>query len=140
MAYLRVDLARCSGCLICMQVCTLVHFKEQNTTKSRIKIITEYLPNAIRRRAIVCQHCGPDAPCIKVCPTGALSWKEDHVELDLSKCVACHNCEVACPYGAVFFHPDYKYPLICDLCSSVVKDKVPQCVKFCPMGAIKIMK
>ena len=138
MTRLEVDLSKCSGCIVCMQVCALVHFKEQNTTKSAIRIITEYLPNSIKRIYIACHQCGENAPCISACPTGALKWNKDHVELDKEKCIACRNCETACPYGAVIFNPDYKYPIICNLCSDI--DGGPQCAKYCPMGAIKIVK
>ena len=138
MGRVEVDLSKCSGCLICVQVCALTHFKEQNTTKSAIRIFTDYFPNTIRRSYVVCHQCGEKAPCIVACPTGALIWKGDHVELVKEKCISCKNCEVACPYGAVFFNPDYKYPIICDMCTSI--DGVPQCAKFCPMGAIRIIR
>ncbi len=138
MGRLEVDLSRCSGCLVCMQVCALVHFREQNTTKSAIKVITEYLPDSIKRIYVICHQCGENAPCILACPTGALSWKDGYISLDKEKCNGCKNCATACPYGAVIFNPDYEYPIICDLCSTV--SDVPQCVKYCPMGAIRIIK
>ncbi len=137
MKRIEVDLYKCSGCLICVQVCALSHFKEQNTTKSAIRIINEYLPDSIKRTFVVCHQCGENAPCIVSCPTGALVWKKDHVEVIEEKCISCKNCEKACPYGAAIFNPEYKYPIICDLCTSV--GGVPQCAKFCPMGAIKIV-
>ena len=139
MTYLKVDLAKCSGCLICMQVCSLVHFKEQNTSKSRIRIVTDYTPQSIYRYVFVCQHCGPDAPCIKACPENAIVWKDDHIEIDFEKCTSCRICEKVCPYNAVRFHPDYEYPLICDLCKTTDYN-APQCIKYCPMGAIKLIK
>lgn len=52
---------------------------------------------AFGRRA--CMHCS-DAPCVTVCPGGALQKDEStgFVTVDQSKCVGCKYCSNACPY------------------------------------------
>lgn len=40
---------------------------------------------------------------IAVCPTGALSWREEKesIEIDNDKCISCGLCEKECPIGAI---------------------------------------
>jgi len=46
-----------------------------------------------------CTKCS--APCIKECPTGALSKKENGMTaLDIGRCLFCRDCEDICPQGA----------------------------------------
>ena len=43
----------------------------------------------------VCQHC-KDAPCVKVCPTGATYQTEDgQVLVNKEKCIGCKMCMAA---------------------------------------------
>ena len=49
------------------------------------------------------------------------------------ECIGCHACVDACPFGAMYIHPDLDVPLKCDLCSN---NSEPQCARMCPMGAI----
>jgi dissimilatory sulfite reductase (desulfoviridin) alpha/beta subunit len=44
-----------------------------------------------------CRICGG---CVAVCRVGALTLKEDGVELDRSKCLQCGRCVKTCPTGA----------------------------------------
>ena len=51
-----------------------------------------------------CMHCD-NAPCVKVCPTGARYKREDGlVATDVDKCIGCRYCAAACPYGVNYFN------------------------------------
>ena len=46
----------------------------------------------------ICNQC-EDAPCEKVCPSGATYTREDGIVMvDDDKCIGCSSCAVACPY------------------------------------------
>ena len=76
----------CDGCLNCENMCASVH------TASRIKII-EHQSSFY---GIVCQHC-ESAPCIKICPTDAISDEK----VDTEKCIGCGLCVKTCPNEAI---------------------------------------
>lgn len=82
---------------------------------------------------LMCMHCD-DAPCMKVCPTGALARD---VELNgviwtKQKCIGCKLCISACPFGSASYDVETKRVLKCDLCKGD-----PECVKACPNAAIE---
>jgi anaerobic dimethyl sulfoxide reductase subunit B (iron-sulfur subunit) len=87
--------------------------------------------------SLSCQHCG-DAPCIVVCPVGAISRRaaDGVVLVDRNLCVGCHSCELACPFGAPKFPEDGKMAK-CDFCN-VRRDQglKPACVRVCPCQAL----
>ncbi|HOD29101.1 MAG TPA: 4Fe-4S dicluster domain-containing protein [Syntrophales bacterium] len=79
-----------------------------------------------------CQQC-EDAPCVAVCPTGAMHDDSliNRVAWDEVKCIGCRMCTLACPFGAVVFETDRRRIIKCDLC-----DGKPECVAFCPAKAL----
>ncbi|HET6906115.1 MAG TPA: 4Fe-4S dicluster domain-containing protein [Rhodanobacteraceae bacterium] len=90
-----------------------------------------------------CLHCEtPD--CVTVCPTGA-SYKraEDGIVLvDEDKCIGCHLCAWACPYGAREIGEQKGTMQKCTLCVDRIynetldeEDRQPACVKACPTRA-----
>lgn len=94
------DLRRCIGCNACAVSC-----KQENSlpygvffTKTLSEEVGEY-PNATRMYIpTICNHC-EDAPCQRVCPTGATYTRDDGIVLvDGDKCIGCGSCVVACPY------------------------------------------
>ncbi len=127
--------ASCSGCKICQQVCAYKAFGVQNLSKSKIVINTVFKEEGpVFHKAYVCRHC--EYPqCVKVCPTGALHVEDGIVKLDRDRCIACWSCVNACPYNAIFRHPELDFPLICDLCGGD-----PECVKWCPMNALSLQE
>ena len=72
MAYIVVDLGRCTGCRTCEQVCSFAHEGVFGTAHARIQVLRR---DVLALEAKVCVHCA-EADCVAVCPTGALAIKE----------------------------------------------------------------
>ncbi|MHA2251196.1 MAG: 4Fe-4S dicluster domain-containing protein, partial [Candidatus Kariarchaeaceae archaeon] len=106
-----------------------------------------------------CQNC-QDAPCKRVCPTGATFQRKDGtVLIDQDICIGCRICMAACPYETRFFwyndpvkegnvddynySPEFPVPhsrgtvVKCDYCiHKVYHNQAPHCVSACPKGAL----
>ncbi|HML20549.1 MAG TPA: dimethylsulfoxide reductase subunit B [Aggregatilinea sp.] len=87
--------------------------------------------------SIACMHCENPA-CVDVCPAKAIEKRDDGiVVVDSDKCIGCHYCSWACPYGAPQFDPDEGTMQKCDMCADVVDEGgKPYCVAACPMRAL----
>jgi carbon-monoxide dehydrogenase iron sulfur subunit len=89
-----------------------------------------------------CRHC-EDAPCARVCPSGALSRPsvDEPVLIDQERCIGCGFCVQACPFGVVRLAPgpsgDKKAVIKCDLCVKRQAEGLqPACVAACPVKAL----
>ncbi len=97
-----VDLYKCIACNTCAVACKVANGTPKGVLWRRVSHaeIGTY-PNA--KRAFVshaCMQC-QNAPCLKVCPTGATYKRSDGIVMvDYSKCIGCKYCVAACPYDA----------------------------------------
>ena len=134
------DLSRCSGCMACMVACFDQNDMPGNGSTFRhvSRIETGAYPQVtIRYVSLACMHCG-DAPCVAVCPTGALSKKAENgaVVVSADLCIGCHACVTTCPFGAPQF-PEGTLMRKCDLCVTRVSFGLePACVRTCPTKAL----
>ncbi|MFC1945330.1 4Fe-4S dicluster domain-containing protein [Chloroflexota bacterium] len=99
---MAIDLQRCIGCGTCMIACKVEHFLPPDVHWSRVLIKEQGKFPAVNLLMVpvLCNHCS-DAPCVKVCPAGATERRDDGiVTMDYDKCIGCHSCILACPYGA----------------------------------------
>jgi carbon-monoxide dehydrogenase iron sulfur subunit len=137
-----VDVERCVGCLSCMIACAVEHSATKNlytaiaekpTPKPRIKVYNVAGVNVPMR----CLHCA-SAPCIEVCPTGAMHRTEEgFVVVDYSKCIGCGLCSLVCPIGHPIVDRELGKIVKCDFCVDRVRaGKKPACVEACPVGAL----
>jgi anaerobic dimethyl sulfoxide reductase subunit B (iron-sulfur subunit) len=98
------------------------------------------VPNNVYAYALstACMHC-EKAICTEVCPTGAITKREDGVVLiDTEKCIGCRYCEWACPYGAPQFREDLGVMTKCDFCQDLqAQGQNPACVDACVMRALQ---
>lgn len=98
-----IDTARCVGCQACTVAC-----KTENETPGDVWYapVVEYemgvFPDArMEFLPMLCNQC-EDAPCIKACPTSALSRRPDGIVMyDQDSCCGSRACMNACPYGAL---------------------------------------
>lgn len=82
-----------------------------------------------------CLHCAEDrAPCITVCPEGAIEKIEGAVVIHEEKCIGCGLCREACPIGTIQLD-ECGIATKCDLCFD--RDE-PLCIAVCPKEALKM--
>ena len=130
--FVNCDPDRCVGCVVCEYACSWEKEKTFNPAKSRIRAVRlDPLSNA----TMSCRAC-EDAPCVAVCPEKALvqSVETGVVAVDEDKCNGCGWCIEACKYGAITLHLSKQKVIVCDLCGGE-----PECVKFCPEGALSLL-
>jgi Fe-S-cluster-containing hydrogenase component 2 len=131
MKVLTVDMEECSGCRMCELVCSVAKEGRIQPVLSRIHVVQNFREGL--SFPVFCTQC-EDAPCMKVCPSSALSRDDTTgaVLLDEDRCIGCRMCTMACPTGAIFFVSEKGRPVKCDLCSGD-----PICVRFCPTGCLR---
>ncbi len=152
-----LDLDRCIGCYSCTVACHVENgtppgiwyapvYEQEVGTFPHVKRV--FLPT-------LCMHC-KDAPCLKSCPTGAISRRGDGIVLvNQDLCCGSRACVAACPYGAMHFygdgHGDFEGQLTpfersfqdksqvgtvqkCTLCVHRIDQGIltPACVEACP--------
>lgn len=138
--YIVYDPELCTGCHVCESICSFVKEGSIRPVLSRIQVhrnpflgtVENFVPN-------YCLQC--EIPqCMLECPVDgamAVDEKTGARVINETKCPeGCSKCREAC--GSYFepprilFHPEKKIHLMCDLCAGS-----PECVKWCPNGAIR---
>ncbi len=163
-----VDLTKCIGCRKCEEACNKanklpepkVKFDDYTVfeTKRRpdekaFTVVNKFFTNEVDKYnnlkpvfvKVQCMHCEEPA-CVSACIVGALTKKENGaVQYDVSKCIGCRYCMVACPFEI----PAYEYhdpitPKVmkCNFCFEKIskEDGVPACAAICPVEAITFGK
>jgi anaerobic carbon-monoxide dehydrogenase iron sulfur subunit len=122
---------RCVGCGSCVSACAFAHEGSQRPEASRVHIYKFQFEGV--SVPMLCQHCS-DAACVSVCPTGAMHRNPvtAEIEYDISRCIRCRMCSMACPFGNCIFDSRTDSILKCDLCEGD-----PACVKVCPSDALE---
>jgi anaerobic dimethyl sulfoxide reductase subunit B (iron-sulfur subunit) len=135
------DINRCSGCMACVVAC-----QDQNDLPGEgpaYRQVSKFeeagAAPIIAHLSMSCQHCG-EAPCLTVCPTGAIFRRKAGgiVDVDRDRCVGCRSCALACPFGAVHFMADGKMAK-CHFCADRMEHGLePACVRTCPTKALTL--
>ena len=135
-----LDFSRCTGCMACAVACMDQNDLPGNGLTFRHVTRLErgtYPLVRVSFLTLSCLHCG-DAPCMMVCPTGAI-YKRDQdgiVDVNQDLCVGCHSCVLACPFGAPQFPAGGKMSK-CNFCLDRVEHGLePACVRVCPTRAL----
>jgi len=142
-----VDLKRCLACRSCELACAKAHAGFEDIVEAlladahlvpRVRVIAA----AGRAVPVQCQHC-EDAPCVTVCPSGAL-YKDEATGRTLTapeKCIGCKSCVVVCPFGATTWDDVAESIIKCDLCEGIIEEgELPRCVSACPTHARRLMR
>ncbi|MBP1635091.1 MAG: ttrB 1 [Acidobacteria bacterium] len=174
-----LDLSRCVGCRRCVYACVEENNQSRDPEVQWIRVLSMdndkgidfaeadgyYQPAQVPEEGrfyvpVSCQQCR-NAPCTKVCPTGA-TWTEPDgiVVVDYDWCIGCRYCMAACPYGARHFNwgePSLPKGSLnpathvlgnrprpkgvvekCTFCIQRARaGRYPACVEVCPAGARK---
>ncbi|MBY7142069.1 4Fe-4S dicluster domain-containing protein [Virgibacillus sp. NKC19-3] len=158
-----VDISLCIGCKACQIACKEWHdlpateFEKVSGTYQNPADRSENTPMLMRFLEKYdettdtmdwliwkdqCMHC-TDAPCVEVCPSGALFTHEDgFVGLENDKCIGCTYCSKVCPFDSPRFETDAltgnKRMNKCDFCQDrVTNGELPACVQTCPTNALE---
>jgi len=130
-----LDLNKCIGCFSCVKACQQKNALPEDVELAHVYKLGErnghtyFLPT-------LCMQCEHPA-CMSVCPTGATYKRKDGiVKVDVSRCIGCGMCVLACPYRARILHPFTGYAIKCDFCADRIEQGLkPACVEACPRGA-----
>jgi carbon-monoxide dehydrogenase iron sulfur subunit len=144
--FILVNPERCLGCHTCELACAAAH-----TTAGSIIGAVLAGERLHRRNHVVqvdsvkistqCRQC-EDAPCVRVCPTGATYRTETYTAVDQRLCIGCRLCMMVCPFGAIHVSTtevagrEKMAAFKCDLC--VDRPGGPACVEACPTKALSL--
>lgn len=118
----------CTGCMICVNVCSMHYFKVIGPEWSRVRVM-RIEPGL--DFPLFCRNC-EDAPCIEACPEDALTRTSKGVIIvNNRRCTGCGACVDACPYFAIHLNPDTGKAIKCIQCG--------ECVSRCPVNAIEMI-
>jgi Fe-S-cluster-containing dehydrogenase component len=138
-AAILADMSLCSGCRICEMVCANLNSRGRNgTSLARVLIEKDCLRGDYQPK--LCYQCA-DPPCLRGCPVDALQVDKKSGTyariVNEKRCIGCRSCIEACqsyfsPSRATF-DDDSQKAIKCHLCFGD-----PQCVKFCPLGVLRV--
>ena len=136
-----LDSGSCIGCHACTVACKAEFDVPLGVNRTWVKYVeTGTFPETDRHFSVMrCNHCD-DAPCITICPTGAL-FRADNgvVDFDDADCIGCKACMNACPYDAIYINPQTGTAHKCNFCNHRIADGLqPSCVIVCPTNAIRV--
>ena len=137
-----LDSGACIGCHACTVACKSEHDVPLGVNRTWVNYVeTGEFPHTQRHFAVMrCNHCD-DAPCISICPTGALFRASNGVvDFDDSRCIGCKGCMNACPYDALYISPTTGTAHKCNFCQHRLEVGLePSCVSVCPTRAITVV-
>lgn len=141
----------CIDCGACEVACQRTWDLPPET--DRIEVIpVEHGTERETNNPMQCYNCA-EAPCVGVCPTDALFFRDNGtVRVTADKCIGCHYCGVACPFGAPQY-PGSEVPEAeeadptgvrggglmdkCTTCEPRQEEGLdPACVSECPTNAL----
>ena len=130
---------KCAECHACEVACKGANNVDLGVHWRKVSVIwSGSFPNvSMTSISMSCMHCGKPA-CEAVCPTGAIHKREEDgiVVVDQSKCIGCHYCFFACPFGVPQYGDDGTMQK-CEMCiERLEQGENPACVNTCPAEAL----
>ncbi len=152
-----VDTTVCIGCRKCEWACNrsnnlpeeeLSSFESKaafdsyrRPDASHYTVVNEFKPNGEAIWAKTqCMHC-EDPACVSACIVSAFKKRSDGVvAYDLSRCLGCRYCILACPFQIPAYEYDNAFtPQVrkCTFCIERLDEgKAPACVSICPVECL----
>jgi electron transport protein HydN len=152
--FIVAEPSRCIGCRTCEIACVLAHLGAGDvgglaaaTFAPRLRVIKSLNVST----PVTCHHCD-DAPCLNACPSHAIVYRQNSVQVEQERCLGCKTCVVACPFGAmevVTVPATRQFAGLtvtlgvkaeaqkCDLCIDRIGG--PACISVCPTDALHLM-
>lgn len=136
-----VNSKNCVGCRACEMAC-----KERNNLEApgpRLRVVVDseegtFPDVVVKHVSTSCMHCA-DPACMNVCPAGAITKDPDDgtVVVNRDRCIGCHYCFVACPFGVPSYRTDDGTMIKCDGCRDRrAMGLEPACAHTCFYGAL----
>lgn len=130
-----IDPQRCIHCAACVVACKAENAVGPGHSRNRLEEREDGAYPAVRvvMAPSQCMQCD-DAPCVRVCPTGASYRGANGVVLiNPDDCIGCRYCIEACPYDARYFDEESGTVDKCTFCGHrVAAGREPACVDTCP--------
>lgn len=137
----HVDKERCIKCWACEIACKQWNGISAGTVSRRVvyEETSGTYPDVTREfLSVSCMHC-VNAPCVEVCPTGALVKRDDDgiVIVNQEDCTSCQSCLEACPFDIPQFTDDGMDKCDCCIGIGIEPGDTPRCVLACPTQALQ---
>ena len=134
-----IDHTRCIGCHACTVACKAENDVPLGNFRTWVKYTEQgTFPSVKRSFAVLrCNQC-TNAPCIEICPVGALEKRSDGVvDIDPQACIGCQACLQGCPYDALYINESNGTAEKCHFCvHRTERGLAPACAVVCPTEAI----
>ena len=130
-----IDFQRCIGCQACVAACSECH---THRGSPMVQIELTDPGRSPQTAPMICMHCKTPT-CALSCPADAIKVDENGIVHSSLKprCIACRNCELACPFGVPRISEPIQQMQKCDLCfDRTSAGKKPMCATVCPTGAL----
>jgi carbon-monoxide dehydrogenase iron sulfur subunit len=138
------DARKCYACLACVLECAYHKAGAPSDAPPSAELLSRanLFIEGIEGQAvpILCHHC-EDAPCMTVCPSGAISRSDPEapVTVNPARCIGCKACVMACPFGVMRMTHDGRAAVKCDLCLDRTQvGELPRCVASCRSRALSL--
>ena len=141
--FILYDPAKCCACGACSVACMDQNDVDTAEGGAPYRWVMEYedpekpLGNCVYL-SVSCRHCA-DAPCVVGCPTGCLQKDPSSgmTVYDRSRCIGCHSCSMACPFGIPQFSAKDGKLVKCEGCFVRMDSGLkPACIRACAFGAL----
>lgn len=143
MKKILIDDEKCMACHSCEIACTVAHSTAKNLYGALLEPVVfisgMHVESGGKGRGfpLGCRHC-QDPQCARACVTKALYLSPQGVVMyDSKRCIGCHMCFIACPFGAIEEGKNRaeSYSISkCDLC--MLSGEEPGCVTACLTQAL----
>lgn len=136
----KVNSPACVNCKACEIACKIRNGLDSPGPRLRkVQSIEsgQFPDTQVTNFSMSCMHCA-DPACMNVCPADAICKDDDGAVIAIhSKCIGCHYCYFACPFGVPQYRESDGTMIKCDLCADRRKMGLkPACAQTCFFGAL----